>query len=587
MAPAPLMIISTAGSGKSTVLVHRIASILRNDPNERVCGVSFTTESARHLRERTEDAAPECAERMLFGTFHSLAMRQLKAAGRNPAVANEGRQAELLSAAFAEVQADHPDMRFDAYLAFVEQTKRCIEPLLEPEHLNPYVRAYQRYQGLLARHGLMDYADLLIEAVRGMQSGQVAPLDCTSMLVDEAQDTDEAQYAFLMAHRRAGVKITIVGDDDQSIYGWRGAMSVDVFRRFREDTGAAQINLTTTFRCPRSIFLHAARLITRNRERMAKSLDSAVCSEGRVSVRRAASSKDEADMVVDAILRSGRPDDWGVLARTNEMLDPIETRLRINEIPYTRASSRSFWAHPPAALVLALCTDLVQGTVLGFEELLRRMGTPAETLNALHRRIRADRPRPLTRFAALADASSQDPVHIAGRCAKEWMRLLESPNPRSSDTVVHAMRALLRSRLVMGPGGTKRSRAMEDYELRMFDAATNAMLSASRKGARPGRTGLAALTERVRIASMDDGSRPKGRNGVQLMTLHASKGLEFPCTWLIGCEKDVLPHRSSPIEEERRLMFVGMTRASAELILSYSIEGERAPSPFLEEAGLH
>lgn len=603
-APSPLMIISTAGSGKSTVLTHRMAAMLRANPDERVCGVSFTAESARHLAERAGRLAPDCKDRMIFGTFHSLAMRMLKAAGRKVEVAHEGRQAEFLSAAFSETQAKHPEIKFDAFLAFVEQTKRCLDPLLEPEQINPYVGAYGRYQKMLERQGLMDFSDLLLEAIRGMQCGTVAPIPCTSMLIDEVQDTDECQFEFIMAHKRCGVRLTIVGDDDQAIYTWRGAMAVEVFHRFKEETHAGQVNLTTTFRCPKEIFTPAARLITRNRERMPKELSSALREEGRVRVQRAASSKDEADMVVSAIIRSGKPGHWGVLSRTNEQLDAIETRLKLNGIEYTRAKSKSFWAHPPAALILGICSDLTQGTFRGFEELLRRMGVSHERINSLHSQIKAKQPGALRRFADLAEKQSTDPVNVVARRAKDWMRMLNvqgasaTAKMKASDDVVRALRTFVRSKDVKGPGGKPRSKAMDEYENKMFDAAVNAMLGEHRFMERSmggasterddSRKKPTTLADRVR-STMFEGKEKEGEEkqpGVQLMTLHASKGLEFPYCWIIGCEKDLLPFKGSPLEEERRLMFVGMTRASVELVMSYSIEGERAASPFLEEAGV-
>lgn len=606
-ARSPLMIISTAGSGKSTVLTHRIAALLRGDPNERVCGVSFTAESARHLRNKAAELVPDCADRMVFGTFHSLALSQLKKAGRTPKIARESDQAQLLGAAFAETQARSPEISFDGFLAFVEQTKRCLDPLLEPAHINPNVAAYERYQKLLARHGLMDFADLLLEAVRGMQNGTIDPIRCTSMLIDEVQDTDSLQFDFIMAHKRAGVALTIVGDDDQAIYGWRGALSVDVFHRFRDCTNAAQINLTTTFRCPPLIFSHAARLIMRNRERMPKDLSSALRTEGRVRVARASSATDEADQVVTAIIQSGVPDRWGVLARTNEQLDGIETRLKLNAIPYSRVKSKSFWAHPPAALILGVCTDLSKGSFGGFEELLRRMGVSAERLNALHAQIDAKRPGALERFAQIAGKADSDPVNILARRAKEWLGMLRQPNASPSERimnsngVVRALQTFAKSKMVKGPGGKVRSSAMEAYEHKMIDAATSSMLCESRfmeramsnsnresdRNAPRKRKPPESLAERVKETEiMEMSTSHEDTKGVQLMTLHGAKGLEFPCTWIVGCEKDLLPFKGSPLEEERRLFFVGMTRASSELVMSYSIADARAPSPFLEEAGV-
>lgn len=605
-AHAPLMILSTAGSGKSTVLTHRIAHTLRNNPEATVCGVSFTAESARHLRDKAVSLAPECADRMVFGTFHSLALRMLQAAGRKPAIADEGRQAALLGAAFADVAGRHPGMKFDAFLAYIEQIKRCLDPLLEPDHINPNVAGYLRYQELLSRNGLMDFSDLLLEAVRGMRDGTVDAIRCSEMLIDEAQDTDALQLEFIMGHRRAGAEITLVGDDDQAIYAWRGALAVDLFTHFKETTGAGQINLTTTFRCPREIFVPAARLIMRNSLRLPKDLNSSVREQGSVKALRMASEAEEADAVIAAVRRSGDPNKWAVLARKNESLDAIEVRLKLHKIPYTRKSSQSYWAHPPTALVLGICTDLATGSVAGFEQLMRRCGVAQSRIDSLHQQADARRPGALKRMADLAGKKDDtDVCNTILRRARDWSEMIEAGNAAG---VLDAMDTFLLSQLEKAEG-KKRSKAMADYETKMIQSAINVMICAGRVASNAPKAGGAAsgapsgagkgkakadLTDsgrsmQERVMSATRSERATGNEketGVHLMSLHASKGLEFPYTWIIGVDKDTLPFKGSPVEEERRLMFVGMTRASRQLFISYNIEGERAASPFLEEAGV-
>ncbi len=588
-APGHVIIVSTAGAGKTTVLKHRAAYLMAQNKRATVCAVSYTKKAAAELKERLAMAVgPDATERLVTGTFHSIAKRMLEQSGRQLSLADEARSLELIRIAVGECIDHYPGLQVDACIDFINETKRSLDPLLPSPAVDPRVAVYLRYQALLARYGSMDFADLIIEAVRGLMDGSLPALGCTYMLCDEWQDADSLQLEFVMHHVRAGTKVTVVGDDDQAIYGFRGSMGGRALLEFQQRAGAAVLSLTTSFRCPPQIFMPAARLITRNSERMpGKQLASGLQEVGKVSVVRVADRKDEAVQIFCKICESGEPNDWGVLARTNAQLDPLTDLLGSNQVPHERADRESFWDLPTPSLVLSLCSSLANDDLMGVDAVLRSCGVEPARINAMHEHGCRHGGGTLRRWAdaKVKRGPKSDAFSTMHELIQDWLRSKPA-------VVLPAIGTFLEQRLTMTEGRllSKEQRLREIALIkRAIDQLKNLARLPSRQGGGTPRTGdgpagETSLKYRVTRARMKS-DEPTKERGVRLMSLHSSKGLEFRNVWIIGVEDGSMPSlRSNDIEEERRLAFVGMTRATTTLYLSHTIGGTR--SPFLGEAGL-
>jgi hypothetical protein len=269
------LILACPGAGKTRTLAAKSARLLKAAPGARVCAVTFTREAAREIRARILQEAGEGAEgRVVAGTFHALCWRQL--GGSREPVAGEGERSAYAARAAAAVRAE---LQPETALAIIEACKAG-SPVPFPGLDTG--RLLAAYQEILLRNGKIDFQDLVARALEGMRRGTVAPVPATHLLVDEFQDTDESQLAWVFAHARAGAQVTAVGDDDQSIYGWRRALGHEGMERFAAHLGAKRLFLGTNYRSRPEIVEAAARLIERNRGRQAKALRSARPPGGRV-----------------------------------------------------------------------------------------------------------------------------------------------------------------------------------------------------------------------------------------------------------------------------------------------------------------
>jgi len=569
-----VLITACPGSGKTTVLKHRAAFLLDVDPDAVLCGVTFTSESAAELDRRIRSEVPDVGARLTCGTFHSLCKRQLALAGNTAVLVSETRSRDLLRRAWRET-ADETGASFDEAVAFVEHVKSQVNPILPASHANAGVLVYQRYQALLRQMGAMDFADLLVECVRGMADGTVEPVRTrtgvvTHMLVDEFQDTDSVQLAWVMEHIQHGVQVTVVGDDDQSIYGWRRALGYEGLEAFRQQAKARHIALDLTFRCAREILTPAARLIAHNTERVDKRLDTANRMQGNIRLHRCTGRFDEVDAVVRQVQRSGTPGQWGVLARTNAQLDHAEQVFTASGVPYRRSGGMSFWDYRAPALFLALCRSLGTGDMVGVDALLRGAGIAVKTLERIHSKCRSHQPGSLDRFVHSGGKGARGKLATLRRRITDWRALLLVGNARM------AMEGIAQT---------------IQHDVKLYNSAASPDVAARDKQMlRQCVDVLSRLRGNVltRLAAIHrTGDREQDNAGcVRLMTLHASKGLEFDRVWILGCERGVLPSDKSPVEEERRLMYVGITRARQELHLSCVVSERSAPSAFLDEAGL-
>lgn len=546
-----LLILAGPGSGKTRVLSARGCHLLRSaGPNDQLAAVSFTRDSAAELAGRIGDDS-----RLISGTFHALAKRQmLDADGALPGVSRgrKKRHLKLLDDAGRAhyvrraIAAVGVDMTQAEALMAIDTFKSTMIP---PPTVGVEAEVFQVYQEALTRHGLLDFADLMINAVRAMQDGTVQPLPVRWLLIDEAQDMDDVQYAWIKAHVDRNVMTTLVADDDQSIYGWRHALGFGGLSRFERDSGAARLTLNGNYRSGRQIVTSALQVIGHNTERFSKTIQPRRESNGAIEFRSFTTAQDEADTVASIV--KDDPSGWGLLARTNRRLDMVELSCAALCVPCYRLGGSSFWDQAAPSALLSFLDDLCHGELhgAGVSRIAQFIaGVTPQELDHLHEDGVAMKANPKT--------TSKGVLELV-RFAPEWSGMASTGR---TDLMLYALGRWLHAALDSRPGF--QTGAALRYIERMTGSITG-RINLIRQQARQART------------------RDVGHQAV-LASIHASKGLEWPRVWMLGCEDGVIPHIDSPIAEERRLFYVGMTRAKDSLMLSHTLSGTVASRFFSE-----
>jgi len=564
-----LLIPACPGSGKTTVLMHRAEFLLRGDPQGRLVAVTFTNEAAASLEGRIKKQYPEGAKRVTAGTFHGICKRQCTAAGLKINLLNDSQCARLLMDAISSSPAGEAGVDFDSAKEAIEEWKRDPELILPHPEKDPRVYAFRRYEDLKAQYAGWDFADLLLRAVQGIRAGQVPPLDVRWMLVDEFQDTDKIQMAWVMEHVKAGVDVTIVGDDDQSIYGWRGALGYAGMMDFKDMTEAVQVNLDRTYRCSIDVLKPAARLIMHNSARVEKDLATASTASGQVSVVSCLDRIAEVKRCIETVRDNGEPEQWAILARTNALLEEVEIAIG-DAFPYYRPGGASFWDLKAPSLLYDTLMSFARGNLMGIDAMLRACNVSRAFLDEIAITFDSESKNSLDRFIAgklPGKAGKDDKSFIAQTQSfcSDWLRMFRSGDPKQIALAANGIGFFISKNAQLSKSAESKS-----------DDARRLTAAAAQVGRMKG-----SLLERLLALKRN---KKEGSAGVALLSLHGSKGLEFDNVWIIGCNQGILPMKDSDVEEERRLAYVGMTRAKTLLYLSYHMEDE--PSQFLTEAGL-
>ena len=569
-------VVACPGSVKTRVVTTKIGALLKRHPGARICAVTFTRDAAAELQHRvvTEIGESVYKRQCRIGTFHSLAIRQLRNSNRLGKVASPSEQVSYLKRAIALVD---PSMSYEDATYIIEKAKTSLVDC--PEWQNDLYKAYSE---ILSRNKVEDLYDVIRNALTLMKSGEVKPYPDQFMMVDEFQDTDHIQLEWVLHHANNGTAVTVVGDDDQSIYSWRGALGFPGMQDFVSRTRAEAITLAVNYRCHEEILSAAGRLITCNSERVDKQLRSFRGPGGRISSLRFASREDEAENLATSILDVSIPitdnpsilfnrtvpkDSWAVLARSKRLLDAVETALQCSGIRYRRSSGESLWSRPPFVFMLGLIKSIQTGARDGIDHALhhalsRRVGVQSAhtALKKLHDQFPSD-------FAAIFTGAHIDQRDMLGE--------------ESSVITAFAQRGKAWRALALDGKFAIVIRGVTEW-FASFESGENDKAFVIRMGETIVRLN-GSLVQRANALSMSS-NEPAG-DGVCLYTMHGSKGLEFNNVWIIGTEATTIPSPKNPnFEEERRLMYVAMTRAKDRLIISSSIPDE--PSQFVFDAGL-
>ena len=549
------------GAGKTRVLALRSARLLADNPQGRLVAVTLTRDAAKNLRSRIlAEAGEQHSRRVASGTFHALAFNRLKRQhGKNGFRVLSAREQNMMLTQAWERASEEAEFSFDNLddaRAAIESIKASMDPAPSPK-ASAAGALYAIYQRLLTRSNTHDFSDLMLRSVHEMNAGTLAPIPARWMLVDEAQDIDDVQYAWILAHVHVGVEVMCVADDDQSIYQWRHALGYSGLMRFREATNARHVSLPINYRCRPEILEPAATLIARNRDRVDKNIRANRSPGGTVAVLANDTRWDESTRIVNHIMDTG-PDGWAVLARTNRLLDAAELALGSEGIAYRRLGGEGFWDKPASQAYLGLLKSVSESDAVALLQALRWAGLFRGP--SIEVRAGEDAPALLARLATVAPGetpgASERAARILAGLHRDWREAAE------------------RDRVPIVAWGVAQwlSASVDERRAAIFNWCAEAVSKA--KGS------LAA-----RVAKLTLLKKPKATEGVALMTMHSAKGLEFSNVWIIGAEEGTCPHAESETDEERRLFYVAMTRAENRLVISFARD-EGKPSRFIEEADL-
>ena len=591
----PILILAGPGSGKTRVLVNRIARLVASGTAHpsQILAVTFTNKAADQMRTRVGELVGSGAREIALGTFHSVCLRFLRrhgeAAGLSEkfVVYDESDQLALIKECMNELNIDRDRLPPRSIL---DRMSRAKDACLGPDEFeaeaggNPYLarvaKVYGIYQRRLGELMAADFGDLIRLAVKVLEEDanlrESYQRRWRYMLVDEYQDTNHAQYRFLACIAAGHRNICVVGDDDQSIYRWRGA-DISNILRFEEDfLGATVVRLEQNYRSTSSILSSAASVVARNAGRKPKEIWTARGIGSKVTLLTCESERREAQAVADRIVdgaaagRSYR--DYAVFYRTNAQSRPLEEVFRERGVPYRIYGGMRFYERAEIKDVLAYLRLIVDPSDdMGF---LRIINVPARGLG----KTTVAR---LKTFAASKGCSLFDAItafvesgEARGAQSKRLVEFHGFMRELSEGALERPMAELMRD-LLERSGYVEALVEASTIESEARLENINELVAAVEEFVPAGDSpALVQFLDQVALISHAD-TVDQDKGTVTMMTLHIAKGLEFPVVFMVGMEEGLLPHARSiddpdELEEERRLCYVGMTRAMDDLYMAHA-----------------
>ncbi len=604
----PVLVLAGAGSGKTRVLTVRIAHLVAGGAApEGILAVTFTNKAAAEMRERlARILGADAAARTVVGTFHAFCLRTLREHGAAlglPAfgICDASDQLAAARAVLRDLRVPEAHVQPSQLQSRISLGKNRLERA-EDQDDDLLRRAWLAYDAHLRRNRALDFDDLLLFTLRLLEQApavrQVLQQRHRHVLVDEYQDTNRPQYEIVRRLAEKHHSLFVVGDDDQAIYGWRGADLSRILGFAKDFRGATTVRLQTNYRSTGAILEAANRLIACNVGRHEKTLRAVL--EAGDSPRVVGQPDEEAEAAFTAqdiaarLAAGARPAEFAVLLRTAVQARPFETALRAAQVPYRLVGGPSFYDRKEVRDVLAYLRLLVNPD--DETALLRIANCPPRGLGkASLDRLVADATaagRPVAETFDRAEAVEGVPP-VAAQAARELRATLRTLAGRAAGAT--DLVALVREVLAAVDYRAELERCPTPEEREDRRAGVSEVLNVAESLQRRGVTRLQDLLDRLTLAEQDERTAEPTGERVLLMTLHAAKGLEWPRVYLAGCEETLLPHQKAidldAVPEERRLMYVGITRAQRQLTLTWAATrsryGSRSPtypSRFLYEA---
>ncbi len=612
----PLLLLAGAGSGKTKTLTHRIAYLIANEgiwPNE-ILAVTFTNKAAKEMRQRLGELLNQPYERRDFmpwmGTFHGICVRLLKIEGQviglspNFVIYDEDDRQGLIKQAMKQLKINDKQIKPRAVSGIISNSKN---ELVGPEEfassanypfLQQVAKIYERYEHLRRESQALDFDDLLIETVRLLRDVPEVRRKWQAkfkhILIDEYQDTNAAQYQIVKYLVNEDRNICVVGDDWQSIYSWRGADFTNILNFERDFPGAKVVKLEQNYRSTNAILAAAHNVISKNTQRTDKKLWTDLGEGKPVTVQAVYDEGEEAHLVashISAKVTAGERafSDFAILYRTNAQSFNLERALMRLRVPYQIVGGVRFFDRKEIKDIVAYLRLVYQPSDrMSFS---RIANVPVRGIGATS----------LEKFLTWQSTNGMDIISslinveqtstITARAKKALLRLGDNlrilqamvESETSPSDIIEKLLALTEYRDYIRDGTPQADDREENIGALINDAQSF--------------TTLADFLEEVALMSSADTQH--GEKSVTLMTVHAAKGLEFPVVFMVGMEEGIFPHSriyeagQAELEEERRLCYVGMTRAKQELYLVHAqarmLFGTRSygqPSRFLADMGV-
>lgn len=610
--PEHRLVLAGAGSGKTRVLTHRIAWLIavENISPHSILAVTFTNKAAAEMRGRIEQLINVPVRNMWVGTFHGIAHRMLRLHWKearlpqNFQILDADDQQRLVKRVLRGLDMPEdkwPPKMVTGYINSQKEEGRRPEAMQDQGDYaqRQLARVYSAYQQQCEAAGLVDFAELLLRAHELCRDNAAIQAHYRNrfrhILVDEFQDTNTLQYAWLRVLAGERGVLFAVGDDDQSIYSWRGAKVEHMMRLSKDFPGLEVVRLEQNYRSTGTILKAANGLIARNAGRLGKNLWTEDGEGEPIQLYAAFNEFDEAEFIVNRMKSHldgrCRYSDLAVLYRSNAQSRVLEEALIRSRIPYRIYGGLRFFERMEVKDALAYLRLIVSRDDDGSFE--RAVNTPARGIGA----TTLERLRQLAReqqFSLWKTAQSAGPA--LGRSHGNLKQFLDLIDGLANDTQGQPLSKVME--LTIERSGLRehyRKEKGEQAESRLENL--DELISAARGFERPADDeGIDPLNSFLAHAALEAGEQQAGagEDCVQLMTLHSAKGLEFPVVFLAGMENGLFPHQRAvqegSLEEERRLCYVGITRARKQLYLSYAevrrlhgVEQIGMPSLFLKE----
>ncbi|MDB5162838.1 MAG: pcrA [Candidatus Saccharibacteria bacterium] len=600
----PLLILAGAGSGKTKTLTHRIALLIAEKgiwPSQ-ILAVTFTNKAAKEMRERLSHLLNQPNDRSFMpwmGTFHGICVRLLRMDGqfidvpRNFVIYDEDDRQGLVKQAMKQLSITDKDMKPSAVSGAISSAKNAMLNPTEYEADAHYpfqknvAKVYALYEKRRKEAKALDFDDLLLEAVNLLQNNKEIRAKWRNhfkhIMIDEYQDTNAAQYQLVKLLVNDEKNICVVGDDWQSIYSWRGADFTNILNFERDFAGATVVKLEQNYRSTGNILEAAHQVITKNTQRTDKELWTAEGSGAPVQVHGVYDEAEEARQVADRIsaqvtIGARKYDNFAVLYRTNAQSYTLERAFLQMRVPYQIVGGVRFYDRKEIKDIIAYLKLIYQPNDRMSFSRIANVPTRGVGATSLERFLLWQSEQPVDIIDALVRVEAENIVTgkakvALARLGEKLLSLRERVEEASPAELIESVIKLVGYRDYILDGTPQAEDREENLGSLLSDAQNF--------------TSISDFLEEVALMSSVDSQ--KDGDTVTLMTLHAAKGLEFPVVFMVGLEEGILPHsrvfEASPaeLEEERRLCYVGMTRAREELHLSYAYSrlqfGQRTYNP--------
>lgn len=612
----PLLILAGAGSGKTRVITTRTAYLIHSGVSAgSVLAVTFTNKAAREMHERVISMMKGEKGTPVISTFHSLCLRILRREieplgyRNNFTIYDTAEQVSVLRNIMSDIKFYDRSFKAESILERISRAKNDIAPQDAAEGADPEEEAsaliYPRYHEAMKSMNVLDFDDLLLLTLKLFREYpdvlEKYREQYRYIMVDEYQDTNRVQYDFIRLLAGERRNLCVVGDDDQSIYGWRGADIGNILNFEKDFPGTITVRLEQNYRSFDHILKAANGVIKNNNQRMEKSLWTERDAGPKINIFKAVDTEDEADWVADRISaikleRNIAYEDIAVIYRANIFSRPFEEALRRQRIPYSVVGGTSYFERKEIKDLAAY---------------LKIISNPSDNLSLLRAVNAPKRGIGSSALALLSDYAQTNSLNLLYAFGKAADVARLGQKAAASAVALFGLISRYRDMFSRGRDMGKTLKALideidyRDYIIHLYktpeasyrkienlDGFADSIVHYESKELSPS---LQGFLETMALTDLIEEKEEKGGQGVTLISFHSSKGLEFPVVFIAGTEEDILPHKKSSdsdegIEEERRLFYVGITRAMNELFitctdhrLKYGKETPSVPSRFIDE----